>query len=246
MNLSGSTTAFRLDDLVCLIRAEELEGTLTLRRDERRAELLFQGGLVMFPMRAPSLTRRRRQRASSARSRARDVHHANKDLSRALGWRDAEFTFVPGHTPKGFSARRSVVIKPSKLLAAIRKLRDPGRRPSSSRVGMLGALSSGGLRLLLDHLSWGRYSGVLILGAGDNPLTLCFADGVPYVRRPQTGAPRRTKRGDEVELPLPLDCVEAATFAWSRGKVGNLIRSPETFVRVAPTAPEPLLVRSAG
>ena len=32
MNLSGSTTAFRLDDLVCLIRAEELEGTLTLRR----------------------------------------------------------------------------------------------------------------------------------------------------------------------------------------------------------------------
>jgi len=245
MNLSGSTTAFRLDDLVCLIRAEQLEGTLTLRRDERCAELLFQGGLVMFPMRPPSLARRRLQRASSARSRARDVLRANKDLSRALAWRDAEFSFVPGRTPTHFSARRSVVIKPSKLLAAIRKLRDPARCSSSSRVGMLGALSSEGLRLLLDHLSWGRYSGVLILGAGDNPLTLCFADGVPYVRRPQSGAVQRTQHGDE-EVPLPLDCVEAATFAWSRGKVGNLIRSPETFVRVAPTAPEPLVVRSAG
>ena len=219
MNVVGNSAGFRLEDLVALIRFQGLEGSLVLRKEDRKALLVFHEGRVLFPLPLSG-----RGAGTTARARRVEAKRLQRQLAELICEGGLDFEFLCDVLPRTFRPARSLAVPVESLCAALRRAHRPAPYWPDTRHGMRGTLTTPNLQQLPRRLGLGRYSGQLQIGAGTLPQRLCFDEGLAYAHRLHCGS------GSVVALPVAH--VEATTFSWTWGKVASLLDYPRYYARV--------------
>lgn len=221
MQLAGDLTAISIADLITLLDRSEWEGTLRVRRDGETALFVLQGGLVLFPLPRPRVSRKA-SGAQLKRRRQRDELRANRRMVEVTRWERGSFRCFAGQVPKGFVARRTLVVRVERLQ---RHCGVPTRGPSwgwEAAVGLQGTVAGRDLPDLARLFVQSHLSGVLSVRSARASLEVLIHGRTTYMRRLRRG-----------ERPLLIGPAETLTITWKPRPVPEVGLTGERFQRVA-------------
>jgi len=222
MQLAGDLTAITIADLICLLVESDWEGTVRVRRSGETAMFVIQGGLVLFPLPAPSPKARSRRSSTQQlkRRRKREELRGNKHMMDVVRWTRGSFRCFARQIPRGFIVRRSLVVR----LERLKKYCKPAERSPSggweSGVGLEGEVLGRELPALMRVLTTGHWNGVLAVRAPRAELEILVHGQTTYVRR-----------SDGDGQPLLVGPAETIRVTWRPRPVPEVGLRPEQFMR---------------
>ncbi|MCA8922687.1 MAG: DUF4388 domain-containing protein [Planctomycetes bacterium] len=230
MQLAGDLTAISIADLIQLLHGAEWEGTVRVRRGDESALFVLQGGLILFPLPKPRPATGPRSSARLRRLRKREELRGNKRMIAVCRWDRGSFRCFKNQTPRGFIARRTLVVR----LERLRKhCTIPTRTPTwgwEACVGLTGALPASDLPALTRLLAEGHCSGVLRVSGPRAQLEILIHGKTTYIRRPSS------------RERLMIAPSETVKVTWKPRPVPEVGLRPERYVRANLSGRTPLQV----